>query len=148
MNYLWTFLIGGAICAVGQLFIDLTKLTPARILTGYVVAGVVLSAVGLYAPLAEFAGAGASVPLLGFGHLLAKGVRTAVAEKGAIGILTLMVKAGLAASNGEARRLVVQGGVLADGEKVADPTVSFTAEQLKKGVVIKKGKKVYHKVTL
>ena len=71
MNYLWAFLIGGAICAVGQLFIDLTKLTPARILTGYVVAGVVLSAVGLYAPLAEFAGAGASVP-----------------EKGAIGILT------------------------------------------------------------
>ena len=80
--------VGGAICAVGQLLIDLTKLTPARILTGYVVAGVVLSAVGLYAPLAEFAGAGASVPLLGFGHLLAKGVRTAVAEKGAIGILT------------------------------------------------------------
>ena len=67
---------------------------------------------------------------------------------GSIGILTLMVKAGLAASNGEARRLVVQGGVLADGEKVAAPTVSFTAEQLKKGVVIKKGKKVYHKVTL
>ena len=87
MNYLWAFLVGGAICAVGQLLIDLTKLTPARILTGYVVAGVVLSAVGLYAPLAEFAGAGASVPLLGFGHLLAKGVRTAVAEKGAIGIL-------------------------------------------------------------
>ena len=66
MNYLWAFLIGGVLCAVGQLFIDLTKLTPARILTGYVVAGVVLSAVGLYAPLAEFAGAGASVPLLGF----------------------------------------------------------------------------------
>ena len=86
MNYLWAFLVGGVLCAVGQLFIDLTKLTPARILTGYVVAGVVLSAVGLYAPLAEFAGAGASVPLLGFGHLLAKG--TAVAEKGAIGILT------------------------------------------------------------
>ena len=88
MNYLWAFLVGGVLCAVGQLLIDLTKLTPARILTGYVVAGVVLSAVGLYAPLAEFAGAGASVPLLGFGHLLAKGVRTAVAEKGAIGILT------------------------------------------------------------
>ena len=67
---------------------------------------------------------------------------------GSIGILTLMVKAGLAASNGEARRLVVQGGVLADGEKVAAPSVSFTAEQLKKGIVIKKGKKVYHKVTL
>ena len=148
MNYLWAFLVGGVLCAVGQLFIDLTKLTPARILTGYVVAGVVLSAVGLYAPLAEFAGAGASVPLLGFGHLLAKGVRTAVAEKGAIGILTLMVKAGLAASNGEARRLVVQGGVLVDGEKVAAPTVGFTAEQLAKGIVIKKGKKIYHKVTL
>ena len=67
---------------------------------------------------------------------------------GSIGILTLMVKAGLAASNGEARRLVVQGGVLADGEKVAAPTVSFTAEQLAKGIVIKKGKKIYHKVTL
>lgn len=65
MNYLWAFLVGGVLCAVGQLFIDLTKLTPARILTGYVVAGVVLSAVGLYAPLAEFAGAGASVPLAG-----------------------------------------------------------------------------------
>ena len=88
MNYLWAFLVGGAICAVGQLFIDLTKLTPARILTGYVVAGVVLSAVGLYAPLAEFASAGASVPLLGFGHLLAKGVRTALEEEGAVGILT------------------------------------------------------------
>ena len=88
MNYLWAFLVGGAICAVGQLLIDLTKLTPARILTGYVVAGVVLSAVGLYAPLAEFAGAGATVPLLGFGHLLAKGVRTAVAERVAVGILT------------------------------------------------------------
>ena len=96
MNYLWAFLIGGVLCAVGQLFIDLTKLTPARILTGYVVAGVVLSAVGLYAPLAEFAGAGASVPLLGFGHLLAKGVRTAVAEKGAIGILTGGLTAGSA----------------------------------------------------
>ena len=67
---------------------------------------------------------------------------------GSIGILTLMVKAGLAASNGEARRLVVQGGVLVDGEKVAAPTVGFTAEQLAKGIVIKKGKKIYHKVTL
>ncbi len=88
MEYLWAFVVGGAICTVGQLLIDLTKLTPARILTGYVVAGVVLSAVGLYAPLAELAGAGATVPLLGFGHLLAKGVRTALAEEGAIGILT------------------------------------------------------------
>ena len=102
MNYLWAFLMGGVLCAVGQLLIDLTKLTPARILTGYVVAGVVLSAVGLYAPLAEFAGAGASVPLLGFGHLLAKGVRTAVAEKGAIGILTgglTAASAGITASH-------------------------------------------------
>ena len=88
MNYFWAFVTGGAICVVGQLFLDLTALTPARILTGYVVAGVVLSALGWYAPLAEFAGCGATVPLLGFGHLLAKGVRTAVAEKGAIGILT------------------------------------------------------------
>lgn len=88
MNYVWAFVVGGAICVIGQLFIDYTSLTPARILTGYVVAGVVLSAVGVYKPLAEFAGAGASVPLLGFGHLLAKGVRTALAEKGAIGILT------------------------------------------------------------
>ena len=88
MNYFWAFVTGGAICVVGQLFLDLTALTPARILTGYVVAGVVLSALGWYAPLAEFAGCGATVPLLGFGHLLAKGVRTAVAEKGAVGILT------------------------------------------------------------
>ena len=88
MNYFWAFVTGGAICVVGQLFLDLTALTPARILTGYVVAGVVLSTLGLYSPLAEFAGCGATVPLLGFGHLLAKGVRTALAEEGAIGILT------------------------------------------------------------
>ena len=88
MNYFWAFVTGGAICVVGQLFLDLTALTPARILTGYVVAGVVLSALGWYAPLAEFAGCGATVPLLGFGHLLAKGVRTALAEEGAIDILT------------------------------------------------------------
>ena len=88
MNYFWAFVTGGAICVVGQLFLDLTALIPARILTGYVVAGVVLSALGWYAPLAEFAGCGATVPLLGFGHLLAKGVRTALAEEGAIGILT------------------------------------------------------------
>ena len=88
MNYFWAFVTGGAICVVGQLFLDLTALTPARILTGYVVAGVVLSALGWYSPLAEFAGCGATVPLLGFGHLLAKGVRTALAEEEAIGILT------------------------------------------------------------
>ena len=88
MDYVWCFLCGGLLCLIGQVLIDLTKLTPARILTGYVVAGVILSAVGWYAPLAEFAGCGATVPLLGFGHLLAKGVRTAIAEEGAIGILT------------------------------------------------------------
>ena len=88
MNYFWAFCVGGAICVIGQLLIDLTGLTPARILTGYVVAGVALSAIGWYAPLAEFAGCGATVPLLGFGHLLAKGVRNALLEEGAVGILT------------------------------------------------------------
>ncbi len=82
------FLIGGIICAVGQLLIDYTKLTPARILTGFVVTGVILSAVGLYKPLADFAGAGASVPLTGFGHLLAEGIRKAVDRDGFIGIFT------------------------------------------------------------
>ncbi|MGN0975835.1 MAG: stage V sporulation protein AE [Gemmiger sp.] len=88
MNYVWAFVVGGAICVVGQLLMDYTKLTPARILTGYVVAGVVLSAVGLYGPLADFAGAGASVPLLGFGHLLASGVQKAVDTIGLPGAFT------------------------------------------------------------
>ena len=87
MNYLWAFVVGGCICVIGQLLIDLTGLTPARILTGYVVAGVILSAVGWYAPLA-YDPYNNTVPLLGFGHLLAKGVRTAIEEEGAIGILT------------------------------------------------------------
>ena len=88
MEYLKAFLCGGLLCLIGQVLIDRTQLTPARILTGYVVAGVVLSALGWYAPLVELAGCGASVPLLGFGHLRAKGVQTAIAEEGAIGILT------------------------------------------------------------
>lgn len=88
MNYLWAFVVGGAICVIGQLLIDYTSLTPARILTGYVVGGVLLSAVGLYKPLADFAGAGASVPLLGFGHLLAQGVRQAVDTCGLPGVFT------------------------------------------------------------
>ena len=88
MNYVWAFVAGGLICVVGQLFIDYTKLSPARILTGYVVAGVILSAVGLYKPLVDFAGAGASVPLLGFGHLLAQGVQNAVDECGLPGAFT------------------------------------------------------------
>ncbi len=82
------FLVGGAICAVGQVLIDYTKLTPARILTAFVVSGVLLSGLGLYQPLVDFAGAGATVPLTGFGHLLADGVRKAIAEDGTIGILT------------------------------------------------------------
>ena len=88
MQFLWAFLVGGALCLIGQVLIDRTSLTPARILTGFVVAGVVLSAVGLYEPLTEFAGAGATVPLSGFGHLMAQGVRDAVDKEGAIGILT------------------------------------------------------------
>ena len=87
MDYLKAFIVGGIFCVVGQLFIDRTKLTPARILVGFVVAGVVLSAVGIYEPLVEFAGAGATVPLCGFGHLLAKGVRAAVADRGIFGAL-------------------------------------------------------------
>ena len=86
MDYLKAFLIGGAICLVGQLLIDKTKLTPARILVSYVVAGVILGAVGLYEPFAEFAGAGAAVPLTGFGNTLAKGDREAVDEQGFLGI--------------------------------------------------------------
>lgn len=88
MEYLNAFLCGGVLCAIGQILIDKTKLTPARILTGYVVAGVLLSALGLYQPLADWGGAGATVPLTGFGHALAKGVKTAVAERGWLGILT------------------------------------------------------------
>lgn len=88
MIFLRAFLVGGAICVVGQLLIDKTGLTPARILTGFVVAGVVLGGLGLYGPLADWAGAGATVPLTGFGNLLAKGVRAAVDEQGLLGVLT------------------------------------------------------------
>lgn len=88
MQYLWSFIIGGAICVIGQLLIDFTKLTPARILVAYVVSGVVLTALGLYRPLVEFAGAGATIPLTGFGYAIANGVKTAVDDQGALGILT------------------------------------------------------------
>ena len=88
MDYLNAFLCGGLLCAVGQIIIDKTKLTPARILVGYVVAGVILGAVGLYERIAEFGGAGATVPLTGFGYLISKGVREAVEEKGLLGALT------------------------------------------------------------
>lgn len=93
MEYLKAFLVGGAICLVGQLLIDKTKLTPARILVSYVVIGVLLGAVGLYEPFAEFAGAGATVPLTGFGNTLAKGVREAVDKQGFLGVFTGGLKA-------------------------------------------------------
>ena len=86
LPYLYAFLVGGAFCLIGQVLIDRTKLTPARILSGYVVAGVLLGALGWYQPLIDFAGAGASVPLLGFGNTLFKGVKEAVDEFGFIGI--------------------------------------------------------------
>lgn len=93
MEYLKAFLVGGAICLIGQLLIDKTKLTPARILVSYVVIGVLLGAVGLYEPFAEFAGAGATVPLTGFGNTLAKGVREAVDRQGFLGVFTGGLKA-------------------------------------------------------
>lgn len=88
INCLKAFLIGGGFCLIGQILIDFTKLTPARILVSFIVAGVILSALGLYGPLVDFAGAGATVPLTGFGHLLAQGVKEAIDEFGFIGILT------------------------------------------------------------
>lgn len=88
IDCLKAFLVGGVICAIGQVLIDRTKLTPARILVSYVVAGVFLTAIGIYEPLADFGGAGASVPLTGFGYTLAKGVEKAVEEYGLLGALT------------------------------------------------------------
>lgn len=88
MEYLRAFLVGGVLCLIGQVLIDRTNLTPARILTGYVVAGVILSGVGLYGALVDFAGAGATVPLTGFGHCLVEGVREAVDRDGLLGALT------------------------------------------------------------
>ncbi len=108
MEYLKAFLVGGAFCLVGQILIDKTKLTPARILVGYVVAGVLLSALGVYQPIADFAGAGASIPLTGFGHCLARGVRDAVAESGFLGIFT----GGLKATAGGITAAVISGWVV------------------------------------
>ena len=109
MEYVWAFVVGGAICVVGQLLIDYTKLTPARILTGFVVSGVLLSALGLYEPLVQWGGAGATVPLTGFGHLLAGGVKKAVAADGWLGVLT----GGLSAAAGGITAAVVSGVVMA-----------------------------------
>ena len=93
MEYIKAFLLGGILCAIGQILIDKTKLTPARILVMYVVGVVILGALGLYQPLIDWAGAGASVPLTGFGNTLAKGVKEAIDESGALGILTGGLKA-------------------------------------------------------
>ncbi|MEG0779996.1 MAG: stage V sporulation protein AE [Oscillospiraceae bacterium] len=109
MEYLNAFLCGGVLCAVGQLLIDKTKLSPARILTGYVVAGVFLGGIGLYEPLVQWGGAGATVPLTGFGYSLAKGVKTAVAEQGLLGALT----GGLTATAGGIAAAVVFGLLMA-----------------------------------
>lgn len=88
MDYIWAFVIGGAFCVIAQILIDKTQLTPARILVSYVTAGVILGAIGVYKPLVDFAGAGATTPLTGFGFLISKGVKEAVAEKGLLGALT------------------------------------------------------------
>ena len=109
INCLKAFLVGGTFCLIGQLLIDYTKLTPARILVSFVVAGVILSAVGLYKPLVEFAGAGATVPLTGFGHSLAEGVRKAVNENGFIGIFM----GGLTATSAGIAAAIVFGYLMA-----------------------------------
>ena len=88
MNFFHAFWVGGLLCVIGQILIDKTKFTPARILVSYVVAGVILSGIGLYEPLVEYAGAGATVPLTGFGNNLAKGVKEAINENGFLGIFT------------------------------------------------------------
>ena len=105
MDYLKAFLVGGILCVIAQVLIDKTKLTPARILVGYVVAGVVLGAIGVYKPITEYAGAGASVPLTGFGYNLAKGVKEAIDKDGFLGIFT----GGLTATAGGIAVAVVSG---------------------------------------
>ena len=109
LDFVWAFIIGGLFCAIAQVLIDKTALTPARILVGYVVAGVILGAVGLYGPLMEFAGAGASTPLTGFGYLISKGVREAVDTKGLVGALS----GGLSAAAGGIAAAIVFGYIAA-----------------------------------
>lgn len=108
LDLLWAFLIGGAICVVGQLLIDFTKLTPGKILVTFVIVGVFLGAVGVYKPLVEFAGCGATVPLTGFGYSLAEGTKKAIAEDGALGIVT----GGLTATSAGITLAVVLGFIL------------------------------------
>ena len=118
MEYIKAFITGGLICALAQILIDKTKLTPARILVGYVVTGVLISALGLYEPILEFAGAGASVPLTGFGHLLAKGVKEAITEKGFLGVLT----GGLKATAGGITAAIIAGIIVSCIFKAKDKT--------------------------
>ena len=118
MEYLKAFLVGGSICLLAQLLIDYTKLTPAKILVSFVVLGVILGGIGLYEPLVEFAGAGASVPLLRFGNTLARGVREAVAEKGFLGVLT----GGLKATAGGITVAIVSGLIVSLIFKPRDKT--------------------------
>ena len=108
IDLLWAFIIGGLICVVGQLLIDFTKLTPARVLVMFVVLGVVLTAIGVYKPLVEFASCGATVPLTGFGYSLAEGVKKAIGEKGALGIVT----GGLSATSAGITLAVILGLIL------------------------------------
>ncbi len=109
LMYLKAFLVGGLICFIGEVLVLRTKLTPARILVGYIITGVILSALGLYAPIVAFAGAGATVPLTGFGHALAQGVKHAVQESGLIGAFT----GGLSATSGGITAAILFGTLAA-----------------------------------
>ena len=105
LDFVWIFVVGGLLCLLAQILIDKTKLTPARILVLYVVAGVILGGIGVYQPLVELAGTGATTPLMGFGYLIAKGVKTAIDEKGLLGIL----QGGLTATAGGISAALVFG---------------------------------------
>ncbi len=118
MMYIKAFLVGGGLCLLGQILIDFTKLTPARILVAYVTGGVLLTAVGVYEPLVKFAGAGATVPLTGFGYSLAKGVQKAVSEQGLLGIIT----GGITATAAGITAAVVFGYLIALLAKPGDKT--------------------------
>lgn len=113
MQYVTAFLVGGVLCLIGQLLIDLTKLTPARILVAYVVSGVILTAIGVYKPIVEFAGAGATVPLTGFGYTIATGVKKAVDTHGLMGALT----GGLTATAAGITAAIVFGWIIAQFAK-------------------------------
>ena len=118
MDYVKAFLVGGFLCMAGQILIDKTKLTPARILVSYVIIGVLLGAVGIYEPLVNFAGAGATVPLTGFGYSIAKGVKEAIIEDGFLGIFT----GGLKATAGGITAAIIAGLVASILFKAKDKT--------------------------